>query len=248
MVQFLRSCLVKYYGNQTEKQQIRKQKAPVNSQKMNTENIKKIFRLFYDKITKRVKAVCNPFKSFRKRYSIYIRNLIDSFSETFVLIVFSIFTNFMLLLMMKIAWNSFIATSAGDHFINSYPEFASEVSVLVGKPLVMFPVELTLMVFLICMVICTLCRLSNTADYLFYTKSQIRRCLYSGLPLVIITGLYLRSRYEIENIYIVCSFTALPVFCMFSRCFHIIKRLLPKPEKLIKKVGVVLMKIKLITS
>jgi len=207
---------------------------------MNTNNVKNVLESLYVKILKRVQTIYQTDKLSLNQYAIYLRKVIDSISEAFILIIFSIFVNFVLFLMMKIAWHSYLVMPAADHFIKAHSDFASEVSILMGKSIIRFPVELTLRVFLLCISVCTACQLLNAADYFFHTKNQSGKYLFSGLPLTIITGWYLQSIYEIENIYLLCTFTALPVFCMFSGCFEITKRLFPKIKTLIKKVNVLI--------
>lgn len=165
-------------------------------------------------------------RRFGKSGSDYAAQIVDAFLYAVIYCIATILVYGLVFILLRMSWNGYTATHMGERFLQMSPVLANTISGIFGGGLFLI-VQITLAVFVICLVFAIILQFLSVARLLFYKNNLIRNLVCLGLPLIFVSGYYLTTihHFSLET---GCALSALPVIFLFHFCFDISYRFIPE--------------------
>jgi len=172
----------------------------------------------------------------KKFCRLYCREVWETSIRAILLLISTAVLSLVVLYFYSILWHIFRMTYSGVKFIELHPEADSVISNIVNNDLIEISIHTTFSAFTICIIICSICRLSYITRYFYYPFDIIAKLFFWGLPLSLVVSMYINDQFQFEHWLYTLPVTIVPTLCVFTYCFKFSEILLPEIGDVIAKI------------
>lgn len=175
--------------------------------------------------TEKLQKLVTVFNTFKNSCTTYAQKMLDSTLDIIMYLIVTSLLSGLVFILLRMTWNGYMATQMGKSFVSISPDLAGTIAGIFSNSL-LFPVEITVTVFIFCFAVCALCRFFYISRIIFHGDRFIGDFILCGLPLVLLSGLYLQTLYYFDSATAI-GVAFIPTICLYHLCFDISNKLLP---------------------
>jgi hypothetical protein len=173
----------------------------------------------------------------RKRpVKIYLNKFVNTTIEAALLVIIICLLSYILLFLFEKMWYLYLSTPMGYKFLQSFPERAQTIIEITDLDLLYFAVDLTLSIFVLCIVLSSICRFFHINYFFYHSCGFFGKLLFWGIPITAMASYYIKYRYEFTEWEVTCVVVAFPAYLMFISCFSYTEKLLPELGDIIRLI------------
>jgi len=169
-----------------------------------------------------------------RRIKNYINKFVNVTVEAAILVIIIFLLCYILLYLAEIMWYLYLSTLMGYKFLKLFPERAQTIIEISDLDLLYFSADLTLSVFVFCIVISSICRFLHINHFLYHSRGLFGKLVLWGIPLTAVCAYFIKHRYEFSGWEVTCVVVMIPTYLMFISCFKYTEKILPELGDLIR--------------